>query len=311
MTLWTERITKLPPSFFPASNRESPQGNRLQFQWEACVDRSPVATCHELPPLRTDAPIIAFDLDETLLVNSWISPECFDKQPRAPLVSAWKPLSIYRVVSMLSRARGQRFIRPLLELNPTVLDVIRQTVQVRVRHCAVSVLNRLRSEGFALALVTASRRRRVDYLRRRLPGLMRLFTTANKELIACAEDLSASLRDMKTPSASLAHKFPDVVQRALRGASEFRLLVDDSKDTQRAFAASGLSGKLIHVHGHTAYDSHLMIDTLRRIHDRLGAEDAEPISNSAVQRELSREEEVIIEDPYYLPLLQRNLSLTG
>lgn len=283
------------------------------------------------------APVIAFDLDETLLVNSWVEPAHFGPEKCTELVHAWKKWSLPWCVRQSRGFRGQRFIRPLIDRLGDRDRGVALTVILQMRRGALEVLKALRKLGFRLVLVTASARKRVQYLLARIPVLRELLLFQNLLQIICAEDLQGAALSLATPknngnrqpmplnmlenstklhhheSPSLAWKTPLLVQSLLGNPIGYDLLVDDNTETRDGFDRHGLSDVLVHVDGMAAPDSALMFDIAdeisRRLHYKYEVKACELNSILAELRESEPKSSIWLEDPFYLPLLRKRLEL--
>jgi hypothetical protein len=161
---------------------------------------------------------IAFDLDDTLLLNS-------------------------------------RSLRKNWHANPGTDNMGQELVECAFLPGAFALLSGLREAGNEILLMTASSRRRLNYLFTRLPNFAQFFSptisASSNPLVACAEDiveaqhLNAALRPT-SDTICLTQKTPDLAAYLFGGIS-YTLLIDDSDEIYNTLTELGEQDRLVPV----------------------------------------------------------------
>ena len=263
------------------------------------------------------SPRIIFDLDDTLLVSSWTHHEQWSFSEYIPVTSCWPRLSIDHIVYTCARRRLIGFFFRSFERR------LPPTVEVQLRPGAISMLERLRSQGFELALVTASARVRVHFLSKVFKDFFSIFVDSKGiRRVYAAEDIIASYARLNFNAAgfadsialhtnerpSLAHKTPLLISQMINGWGGYDLLVDDSTETKEIFSRYGMAGKLLSVDGNAHPLSNLLGDTESVIQQRMA--DCEDLESDVISSEDLLTAKGITRqlDPFYISTLRRTLE---
>lgn len=255
-----------------------------------------------------------------MLVSSWTLRDKWETDIPIRLKHCWPSWSLQGAASRVSR------VRYLSRLAKVFYDRLPPTVEVQVRPGAIEFANSLREEGHQLAMVTASERSRVEFLKKYMPSLFQPFETKSGLNVFCAEDLIAGTQAMLNQpnnhsklnlhhslAPSLAHKTPDLITQLMPAWNGYDWLIDDSHETRNVFEKHGLSDCLIAVDGCSHPLSNLFVNVKREIEFRIGnkTEPARKWQYSTIVTGDQLETPSVIErllDPMYLPTLRRSLS---
>ena len=309
---------------------------------EDVVDHSPVATAAQH---RRDHPIdraayqigasfsgekeLAVDLDETILMNSYMAGAEWDEtdpSPQAPVSPSIRFDRLRQSWIRILRFCGRK--NRVLRYDPDRYPYVwHRRVILQARPGIIAALQGLKQGGVGLILVTASTRRRVLYALNRLPLLRQVFTRDGALRMICSEDMAefyidrwariddlgldfpdreALLRAHAARPYSLAVKTPLLVGEILNSKG-YDLLLDDSPVTAEAFRSQGLDSVLLKCHPghvHSAY----ALDMVSAVVERLQNPDTGRVQS--VPLRLAREYDSLLstypfarfEDPYYYPL---------
>ena len=271
--------------------------------------------------------LVAVDLDDTLLHSSYTRPELVREPPRD---SGRSVFACYRYSEMRhSLWRTLRF-----GLRATAYERVDRRrhpalgaprVLIRPNIALISCLVWLKQQGVTLVLTTATSLLRVDYLRARLPIIDVLFGPRIVAAEHLGERAEAAAKRLVQPALmpckiwqisaelhrrrplSIMAKSPWAVATAL-GMPAYDLLVDDSATTAELLRESGLNARLLWIAPDDLQPAYA-VSVLAAIVDRLtGApppSQTQPLAGSSLIADLAlpEPEAVLIEDPWYYPLL--------
>ncbi|MEX0324072.1 MAG: hypothetical protein AB3N63_18080 [Puniceicoccaceae bacterium] len=283
---------------------------------EEFVDDSPLDLLQCKPMMSISAPpLIAIDLDDTLLNSDWTCKSVFED-----IKPDWKVQTIrYDQLqhSLKGRLQKMRGLPIPFQYDLNAYPFLKNPqVYVQFRPGFLEELIILAELGVDFLLITASSQKRVDFLFKRLPVLQQLFsdrvisaeTSARvlQEIEQMPESeireqselgpvlLDASLAMHQDRPCSLAAKSPLLVERAL-GLPAFSCLIDDSEITHDLFTRAGLEDLIIPVHGKSmdvAQTKAIFSDLYSRLELPMTPPD-DPVKLDIIH----------LEDPYYYPLI--------
>jgi hypothetical protein len=280
------------------------------------VDDSPLELLECTPLMSISSPpLVAVDLDDTLLNSDWTCKSVFeDIIPDLKVDSIRYEQLRHSLKGRIQKMRGLPL--PFQYDLQTYPFLKNPQVYVQFRPGFLEELIILAELGIDFLLITASSRKRVDFLFKRLPVLAHLFSdrvlaaeTSARVLMEIHEMpeseirqqsglnpklLEASLHMHRQRPCSLAAKSPLLVERALE-LPAFSCLIDDSEITHRLFVEAGLQQHIIPLDG-TSMDLAQTKRIFRELYDRLELPMTPP--DDPVKMEV-----VHIEDPYYYPLI--------
>ncbi|NQU95332.1 MAG: hypothetical protein HQ549_03770 [Candidatus Omnitrophica bacterium] len=289
------------------------------------LDRALYNLASEIKP----GTVLAMDLDDTLLTNSYTCGNEWQKEGSGSDSKYFesirysqmrRSLSGYLKYAQNSPKRAQYDSRKYTFLkNPQVISQLRPGI--------LQALKGFKNAGAILVLVSATARKRMDFLLTRFPILKRLFSFDNKLCVIAAEDILkasyellqnkdklrlATEEDRLSLSAhidrpmSLAAKTPYLIKRIL-GISNYDILIDDSSVTFELFKAHNLSHKILKVNPrlpHTDYALDIVTSVLRRLQNKKDA--ADEVKRSKKNNNIfdaSNYRYIRFEDPLYYPLI--------
>ncbi len=280
------------------------------------IDDSPLDLLQCSPMMSISSPpLVAVDLDDTLLNSDWTCKSVFKEiQPDYKVDTIRYDQMQHSLKGRIQKMRGLP-IAFQYDLN-TYPFLRNPQVYVQLRPGFLEELIILAELGVDFLLITASSQKRVDFLFKRLPMLAHLFSNR----VICAETsarvlleikempesviwrqselsprlLDASLRMHRERPCSLAAKSPLLVERAL-GLPAFSCLIDDSEITQGLFMKTGLQQLIIPVEGRSMDLAQTRM-IFKELYKRLELPMVPP--DDPVKMEI-----VHLEDPYYYPLI--------
>ena len=273
--------------------------------------------------------VLAIDLDDTLLTNSYICSNEWQKENPGGDSKYFESIrynqmrhSLYGYLKYARKLpkRSQYDSRKYTFLkNPQVISQLRPGM--------LQALKGFKETGAILILISATARKRMNFLLTRLPILKRLFSFDNQLCIITAEDILktsyellqnkdnlhlATEEDRLSLSAhinrpmSLAAKTPYLIKR-ISGISNCDILIDDSNVTFELFKAHNLQHKIVKVNPrlpHTSYALDIIDSVLCRLNSKDEITDEVKLTekNSEI---FDREKYPYIrfEDPLYYPLI--------
>ncbi|AFZ44913.1 hypothetical protein PCC7418_2778 [Halothece sp. PCC 7418] len=277
---------------------------------------------------------VVIDLDETLLLNSYSSPEIWEigqgyQDPEIyPAYQYSQMRKTWR--GRLKRLRGRTHYDTANQKAYPFLQNPRHIVMFRPGMLAG--LAWLGERGIDLILVTASARKRVHYLLKRFPLLTEVF--GNR--IISAQDMveyylhqapsANQIKDHISREAfekrpfSLAIKTPDLVNQIL-GNGGYDWIVDDSAVLAETVRETPLRDRLLWVRSDLPVSNYgmqilttLVAKLMKEQKQPSPSQDFKPLEpNSQVKEILSYEDNpwVRLEDPYYWPLCHRGDQLSA
>lgn len=281
--------------------------------WDTFFNSSNFPFPHNLPELTGKT--VVFDLDETILMNSFISPEIWD------LGNGYEDKTIYPAFhySQLQPTLKGRLQKLLGRTDYDTRDRQRYPFLQQPRHIVMARpgilhgLSWLKQQGVQLILATASARQRMNYLVQKLPILVEIFAerivTAN-EIAYFYHQLSQDFPLAPTEqvifarrSQSLAAKVPGIF-KYFHQIDSYDLLVDDSATTKKLFADTILADKLLTIDSDQAVSSYGLGIILQTITNLLNK--SSPIPKYDLKTETLNQFNIRIEDPYYWCLCHLN-----
>lgn len=281
----------------------------------------------------TNNVVIAFDLDETLLLNSWTGDVSWAELSQFPLFRAWRLFSLERAIQRVRRTRVEKKLLPLLHMIPALRNADRPIIEVAFRSGAIELLLALRKSGFRLMLITASAEIRVNYLFQRLPWFKELFIEDDgKPFVICGERIAEAASTLNRIASfgftesqsivtkacvklhaseppSLALKTPLLAAHLLGVAEGYDLLIDDNCDTEKAFTSYGLMGKLLKINGDLPHSSDIMFSIANSIRTYVECLGLGCSDFSLLHKEMPQITPFRLEDPLYLDCLKRTLAV--
>ena len=252
---------------------------------------------------------VVFDLDETILMNSFISPEIwelgdgYEDKTISPAFdyANLKPTLKGRLQKILGRTDYDT-------RNISLYPFLRQPRQiVMARPGMLHGLLWLKQQGVKLILATASARRRMEYLAQKFPILQEIFedriVTANEVTYfyyqQSLQDFSISPVEQKIferRSHSLAAKVPGIFKYFYQ-IDGYDLLVDDSATTQKLFSGTTLEDKLLTIDSDKAVSGYGLDIIIQTVTTLLGK--STDIDKYGIKVEISNELNARVEDPFY------------
>ncbi|AFY37244.1 hypothetical protein Lepto7376_0849 [[Leptolyngbya] sp. PCC 7376] len=271
--------------------------------WKNFFESSAFPLPQTIPELQNKT--VVFDLDETLLMNSYISPEIWN------LGGGYQDRNIYpafRYDRLQPTLKG-RLQKLLGRTDYDTRDRVKYSFLQQPRHIVcfrpgiLYGLCWLKKQGVTLILATASARKRVQYLTQKFPILTELF----EERIITANEIAYYYHTNSEPSESeqrifskrpysLAAKVPAIFNFFLK-RNDYDLLIDDSKTTKQLFSDSVLSPKLLAIDSDQALSSYGLNIILMTAYDLLKKQQPVLDDVSIDPQKIDR-----AEDPYYWSL---------
>ena len=314
----------IPPNVDPTANTLQAVWPTTDLpKWSNWLSTEPIPQPYGIrfePTQRDTSMTIAFDLDDTLLLNSCVSPTSFTDDS-ALLFPAWKANSPAAWTQCMRSWRGQRFWSRLRKTSNFLKESDLPLTHVCFRPGALQLLARLRNAGARLILVTASSQIRLAYLFKRMPWFLSFFNNdGEKAAVISGEMLEMATTAMQqhednplaseiTPwhfngPASLAMKSQAVIQYCLGIRHGYDLLVDDNEETASLFASHGRSKFLLKVDGKSPTRSTVVPTIAAEIAERMGIP-------RLLEEDWSTKSlpEFVLEDPFYMPYLRRSLTV--
>ncbi|MFP4254638.1 MAG: HAD family hydrolase [Halothece sp.] len=272
---------------------------------------------------------VVIDLDDTLLLNSYTSPELWK------IGEGYQDEAIYPAYkySKMRKTWQGRFKRVLGRTHYDTADHRAYPFLRNPRHIVMfrpgmlSGLAWLAQRGVEFILVTASAQQRVRYLLKRFPMLVEVF--GNR--IISADDMvqyyltqatseeqiqdQASRQAFKKRPFSLGIKTPDLVNQIL-GNGGYDLIVDDSEVLAETLSGTPLRDRAVWVRSDLAISSYgvqIVAEITARMMGKPISQESnlkrlEPNSES-FSIPLSGDQLIRLEDPYYWPLCHRHDQL--
>ncbi|OKH11501.1 HAD family hydrolase [[Limnothrix rosea] IAM M-220] len=279
--------------------------------WETFLQSSSCPFQQEIPELA--GKVAVFDLDETILMNSFISPEIWelgDGYTDKTIVPAF-------YYSMLQSSLKGRFQKLLGRTHYDTKNTKRHPFLQQPRHivmCRPGMLyglNWLKNQGVVLILATASARERVQYLSHRFAMFREIFEdriiTANEIAYFYGQNREMSEISMVEKNIllqrpqSLAAKVPAIFNFFLK-INDYDVLVDDSQTTTKIFKNTPLTEKLLPIKSDQAVSSYGLKIIIKTVERLLGRSLNTSIKNHGSQQQPWRDIITRVEDPYYWPL---------
>ncbi len=261
---------------------------------------------------------LAVDLDDTLLMGSFTAGEAWGPMGQAAPGLRKDRLTTDWLASAKQLARGRSERVACRKRHPFLKQ---PQVEVAFRPGMIDGLRGFKKRGLGLVMVTASARRRVDYLRMRFPVLDELFSGTKGRIVVAEDMVHAALAAEREkidhePSASahairprsLAVKTPWAVSY-VAGIPHYDLLVDDSEVTARVFQQAGLADRLLWIEGKHPWSDYGRV-VLEAVQARLSSHEitnGDARSLACPPEAMKQPSDVPIspkvEDPLYFPLL--------
>lgn len=257
---------------------------------------------------------VVFDLDETLLMNSFISPEIWELGEGYRDQNI-KPAFQYQKLSKTIKGRIQTFRGhiPYDTCSNEKYPFLKQPRHiVMFRPGILFGLKWLQQQNVKLILATASARRRVDFLAQKFPIIREIFEdriiTANDIAYYYLQNLPRSENFesiFKQKPYSLAAKVPDIFKSSL-SIELVDLLVDDSETTKKLFKGTSLENYLLSIDSDKAvsgYGLEIIIHSVTKLLINIGL-NINPDNQKTIKYEdyVKLQQIVRAEDPYYWPL---------
>lgn len=282
---------------------------------------------HPVDRARLRSRFVVVDLDDTLLHGSYTCPQLVRESSRGEggaalpgfryaemRQSLWRKIRLGRgagAYAHVSRRHHPALVAPRVLVRPNV--------------ALLSCLVWLQRAGVTLAMATATSKIRVDYLRSRLPILDVLFGARIVTADHLDERVAVAATQLEQPAASYCRtwqmsaelhrrrphsilaKSPWAIATAL-DAPAYDLLVDDSAATARLLHKSGLGERLLWIASEAlqpAYAVSVLAAIVARLTGAPAPSQLVPLKCSSLTADIAlpEPEPVLIEDPWYYPLL--------
>lgn len=280
--------------------------------WDGFFDSDNFSLARHNPELQGKT--IVFDLDETLLMNSFISPEIWELGEGYRDQNI-KPAFQYQKLSKTIKGHIQTFRGHTHydTCSNTKYPFLKQPRHiVMFRPGIMFGLKWLQQQNVKLILATASARTRIDFLAQKFPIIREIFEdriiTANDIAYYYLQNLPRieSFESIfKQRPYSLAAKVPDIFQ-SLLSLELVDLLVDDSETTKKLFKETSLQNYLLSIDSDKAvsgYGLNIIISSVTKLFKNMDL-NVNPDNQKTIKYEdyVKLEQIVRVEDPYYWPL---------
>ena len=270
--------------------------------------------------------IIAVDLDDTILTNSYI---CTNEWHAVANAKIFKSIRYSRVKYLFTKCLEHIYPpSQRLQCNTTQYAFLRNpSVVLEIRPGMLSALKGFKDAGARLILISATDERRMDFLLKRIPFLKELFQFGNKLCIITANDILKASLDLPQDKAainiaseedklslrvhinrpmSLAMKTPYLVSKIL-GIGNYDVLIDDSSLSFELFQKHGLGHKMIKVNPrlpHTSYTMDIVESVIKKLRGEADITNEVEFTEKTRRRfNMKNYPHIYFEDPLYYPLI--------
>lgn len=269
--------------------------------WETFYNSPAFPLAQNIPQLTGKT--IVFDLDETLLMNSYISPEIWALGAGYPDKNI-QPAFKYSQLKKTPKGHLQKLLG---RTDYDTTSAQQYPFLKQPRHIVIfrpGILHGLRwlkQQGTTLVLATASARQRVQYLATKFPLLTEIF----EDKVITANEIAYYYHKYPETSAvdqmifhkrlhSLAAKVPTIFNFFLK-INDYDLLVDDSKTTKQLFTDTSLAAKLLAIDSDKAVGDYGLNILIMTVNHLLQKNTALAHNKISIQKDLITR----LEDPYY------------